>query len=807
MTVPAHRAALLGRQAIVGLRRVSARRPRTTRILAAVAAVPTMVVLAAMIEAGVRARLDPADFLPPTRLYARPLVIRADAPISPERVDATLERLAYERVARRSVKPGEYYRARGGWIIGRRPVRMTDGTDPGGTIVVGLDPWRERVSGIRDADGRRLGHAALEPELLRVTGGARVKDRTPVQLDELPAHLVDAVLTIEDQRFYEHGGIDLRRIGGAAIANLRAGGVVEGASTITQQLAKNLFLSPRRSVVRKVREVFMALSLEARHDKDEILVAYLNEVYLGQNGPAAIHGVGRAAQFYFGRDVTDLTLSQAALLAGIIRGPNLYSPHRHPERARARRDLVLQLMHERGLIDDDAYDRATDQPLDIRRHAEPEVDGRYFVDFVMQQLERAHGGEPGRGLAVFTTLDVGHQRAAERAVARQLRRLERDYPALRRDDEPLQAALVAIDPVTGELLAMVGGRDYGHSQFNRAALARRQPGSAFKPVVAAAALRRRADADRPEDGPVTLATLLEDEPLSVSTPAGEWRPVNYDGRYRGPITLREALERSLNVPFARLGLAIGPERIVTTARELGIAGPLPAVPSLALGAAEVTPLEMARAYGVFAAEGVRAPLNTVYAVADPTHGYREGFAAGRERVLEPEEAYLVTSALRGAVERGTGRGLRSSGYHGPVAAKSGTTNDFRDGWFIGYTPRIAVAVWVGFDDGGSLDLPGSRLALPIFADFLLGALGRDGAGEDFRQPWDLDVVEIDPETGLRAGPGCRGRLELFLPGTAPERSCSGSWSRFDDLERRLSRRADGRSLVRELLRMLDRGGR
>ncbi len=806
MTVPAHRATHLGRQLVAGLGRPRWRRPRLMGLLVTAGAAPLVVMLAAMLEAGVRARLSPDDFLPPTRFFARPLVIRHDSPISPETVDATLERLDYRRVPRRSVAPGEYYRARGGWIIGRRPFRVADQVDPGGTIVVALDPWREQVSGIRDDRGRRLQSAALEPEVLRVAGGARVKDRTPVALDEVPQHLVDAVLTIEDQRFFEHRGIDLRRIGGAALANLRAVDVVEGASTITQQLAKNLFLSPKRSVLRKVREVFMALSLEERHHKEEILTAYLNEVYLGQDGAVAIHGVGRAAQYYFGSDVTDLSLSQSALLAGIIRGPNMYSPLRHPERARERRDLVLRLMHERGLTGVDELDRATAAPLGVRQRPEPAVDGRYFVDFAARELARMTGSGTSReGQSVFTTLDMGLQRAAERAVARQLVRLERDISALRRDGSPLQAALVAVDPGTGAVLAMVGGREYGASQFNRAVSARRQPGSAFKPIVATAALRAAPDAERAEEGRFTLASLLEDEPLSVATPAGVWRPVNYDGRYHGRVTLREALERSLNVPFARLGLAIGPERIVATAQELGITSPMPAVPSLALGAADVTPLDMARAYGVLAAKGVRAPLNAVYAVAERERGVTELFADGRERVITAEEAYLVTSALRGAVERGTGRGLRSRGYYGPVAAKSGTTNDYRDGWFIGYTPTIAVAVWVGFDDGASLDVPGSRVALPIFADFLVGAFGREGAGE-FRQPRGLDVVEIDPETGLRGGPGCRGRLELFLPGTAPEESCNPLWSRFSERDQR-AHRSDGPSIVRELLRMLERGGR
>jgi penicillin-binding protein 1B len=310
---------------------------------------------------------------------------------------------------------------------------------------------------------------------------------------------------------------------------------------------------------------------------------------------------------------------------------------------------------------------------------------------------------------------------------------------------------------------MVGGRDYGSSQFNRAVNARRQPGSSFKPIVALAALSQR-------DGP-TLATVLQDEPLSVETPAGLWEPTNYDGEFRGGVTMREALERSLNVPFARLGLDVGPERIVETGRKLGLESRLVPVPSLALGASEVTPLEMTRAFGVFAAGGYRSDVHTTLGVLDSEGEVLSRYELGGEQVYTAAETYLVTSALRGAVERGTGRSLRNWGFRSPVAAKSGTTNDFRDAWFIGYTPSLVVGVWVGFDDGRSTNLTGSRAALPIVALFLRGALGSNGA-EEFSMPSGLEVVSVNRETGLRAGYRCRGEREVFLRGTAPRESCS-----------------------------------
>jgi penicillin-binding protein 1B len=620
----------------------------------------------------------------------------------------------------------------------------------------------------------------------------------PVPLSAFPPHLVDAVLSIEDQRFYEHHGLDFTRILGATRANVRAGRVVQGASTITQQLVKNLFLSPRRSPIRKAREAAMALVLEDRHTKDEILAAYLNEVYLGQDGAFAIHGIGRAAQFFFGQDVSQLTLGQSALLAGLIRGPNLYSPFRHPARAQERRDLVLRLMLERGVIAEDRYGEALEAPLRLRPKSTRTRRGRYFVDHVVARLEEEGTTQAiDPGLSVFTTLDLGLQRLAEEAVRDGLARLEREDPELLTGGEgnPVEAALVAIDPRTGEILAMVGGRDYGRSQFNRAVHAHRQPGSAFKPVVALAALSQH--------GGHTLASTLEDRPLSHETPAGVWTPVNYDGRFRGTVTLRDAIERSLNVPFARLGLDIGPERIIETARNLGLTSRLNPVPSIALGAFEVTPLELTRAFGVLAATGFRADPHATLGVVDAKgEVIRQAQLVG-EWAYDPAETYLVTSALSGAVDRGTGRGLRHHGYNGPVAAKSGTTNDFRDAWFVGYTPELAVGVWVGFDDARSLGLPGSRAALPIFARFMRNAIGEDGSG-DFPVPRGVEVSEIDQETGLLGGPGCRGEPEVFLRGTAPEESCSPYWTprRFRDRWSRWQRNLA--SLLDELERRVDR---
>ena len=765
----------------MGIRGRLSRRPGARRAAAAGFAAVLLAVTILTIEARSVARLDSVAGDLPVRLYSRPPMLVLGRPIDADALKAHLSRIGYTEVRDGTVGPGQFAAGRREWVIVNRQVARLGPLAAGQAVRVRLDGW-DRVTSLEDREGQRYRAVPLEPELIAVASGDDTRDRTPVRLEELPAHLIDAVLTVEDQRFYRHHGLDYLRIGAAAIANVRGGRIVQGGSTITQQLARNLFLDSRRTFVRKAREAAMALTMETRHSKDEILEAYLNEVYLGQEGGLPIHGVGRAAEVYFGKDASHLDLPESALIAGLIRGPNLYSPVRRPEVARGRRDLVLRLMRERAVIDESDWVAASEAPLSDSPRVGALPPARYYADFVLEALDGpdSAGSPATAGRAVITSLDPHLQRAAAAAVSDGLRQLENEHAGLLERAEAsgstLQAALVAVDPRTGDILAMVGGRDYGSSQFNRAADARRQPGSSFKPIVTLSALAARAD-ERREGSWITLATVLSDEPLEVDTPTGLWQPINYDGRFHGHVTLREALERSLNVPFARLGLEVGAERIVTMARRVGIESRLMPYPSIALGAFEVSPLEMARAYGVLAAGGYRAGARPVVAVLGPDGEVAVTDRDDGERAVSEAEAYLVTSALRGAVERGTGRSLRAHGFSGTVAAKSGTTNGYRDGWFIGYTPTLAVAVWVGFDDAQSLGLPGSRVALPIFARFLASATGRYGdegpwATSGFAPPAGLEVVDVNPETGLRSGPGCPGRPEIFVRGTAPRRSCS-----------------------------------
>jgi len=597
-------------------------------------------------------------------------------------------------------------------------------------------PWR--------ADGERRPAIAIG-----TIDGTPIEQRVPVRIAELPEQLIQAVLAVEDQRFYRHHGLDIRRIGGALVANVRAFGITQGGSTITQQLAKNLFLSAGRTPLRKLREAAIAVVLELRYDKPAILEAYLNEIYLGQDGGRPIHGVGAAARYYFGKDVRRLSLAESALLAGMIHAPNRHAPTRHPQEARERRNLVLQLMDGQRRISHTSAARAGRAGVSTRAWPARAVDARHFRDFV---TATAAGHLPDRGVAVYTTLDATLQRAAERAVRSGLDRLR---------SPEVEAALVAIDPRTGEVLAMVGGRDYGASQFDRATAARRQPGSAFKPVVALAALERREG----ENPAFTLASVVDDEPLRVATPAGPWQPTNYDRRFRGRVTVREAMEQSLNVPFARIGLAVGPERIVATARRLGFISPLAAVPSLALGSSEVTLMELVRAYGVLAAGGELAAARTILGHGQYGEPVESAGAPEATPVIDPAVAYLVTSTLEGVVARGTGSALNAGGRFEAIAGKTGTSNDWRDAWFVAYTPSLVVGVWVGFDDGRSLRMTGASAALPIVARFLDEAAGGDESWESFPVPDGIT------ESYVALGDGgwlsqC-GSREIFLEGTEP----------------------------------------
>ena len=520
-----------------------------------------------------------------------------------------------------------------------------------------------------------------------------------------------------------------------------------------------------------MREAAIAVALERRYSKDEILAAYLNGIYLGQHGGFAVYGVGAASRSFFGKDIERLTLGEAATLAGIIRAPNTYSPVQHPERARERRNVVLRQMRDLRMLDDKRLAQASQERLGVQRGPVINALGPYFADWVRGQVEQVQPADESStaGLRIYTTLNPVLQRAAEGALVRGLDRLEGQYRALRRSDPGarLQGAIVALDARTGEIRAMVGGRDYGQSQFNRVVQARRQPGSAFKPFVYLAALGQGSRGEPPN---FTPASLLEDRPLTIGTGRNAWTPRNYDNRYEGTVTVRRALEQSLNAATVWMAETVGYDAVIRAAREAGFTSPMEPVPALVLGSFEVTPIEMASAFAALANGGDRVRPTGLRAVVDREGGVSEP-RIDRNPGLRPDEAFLVTHLLRGVIDRGTGASARSLGVEGPVAGKTGTTNEGRDTWFVGYTPRLVALVWVGFDQRDVLRLSGAQAALPIWADFMRTALGVVPASAP-EPPPSITFREVDAANGKLATAWCPVVIrEAFLASTEPRDTC------------------------------------
>ena len=596
-------------------------------------------------------------------------------------------------------------------------------------------------------DGEILPSLELEPEV--VTGFYdRVREqRRVVRLDEVPVQIRKAVLAVEDERFYYHRGVDPVAVLRAFVANLRRGGVVQGGSTLTQQLMKNFFLESDRTLERKVKEALMAMVAEWMYSKDQILENYLNEIYLGQNGAQGIFGIWEAARFYFVKEPEQLSVGETAMLAGLIRAPNRYSPYRKLADATRRRNVVLAKLVSDGIITRRAYERALQEVFEKREPLRMTNSAPYFTDYVKKELAAHYSNEvlTAEGLRIFTSLDLELQQDAETAMTRGLSRLEKDFGHLRKiaKKDDLEGALVVIRPQTGEIKAMVGGRDYGKSQFNRVAQARRQPGSVFKPFVYLAALTHGSSRNHET---YSSTTLVEDEPFTWSYGRQDWAPENYKQRYYGRVTMREAMEKSLNAATARIAQDVGIKKVREMAYRMGIESRLPLLPSLSLGAVEVTPLELAGAFSALANNGVRTHLLSIKNVVDRNGTVLEKRNIRVKRVISPQVAFDMNRMLRGVVDRGTARRARVMGFTRPAAGKTGTTNDARDAWFAGYTPDLLALVWVGFDRQSELGLSGSRAALPIWTDFMKQATSRLPV-TDFVTPPGVSPMGTDARRG------------------------------------------------------------
>jgi penicillin-binding protein 1B len=553
-----------------------------------------------------------------------------------------------------------------------------------------------------------------------------------------------------------------------------------GGSTITQQLARNFFLTEQmvaeqqarqRSYGRKILEQFMSLILETKATKEEILELYLNDVYLGNRGSFALHGVAEAAKIYFAKDVRNLTLSEAALIAGIIQSPFNHSPFNNPAKAKDRRDIVLRAMADAGYITTDAAERAQQEPIAAVARA-VDNEAPYFIDYIGDVLDTTFpgiGAKPG-ALDIYTTLDINLQRHAEDSVRAGLATVDSILGRRKRGPKRVaQAALVAIDPRSGEILAFIGGRNYGQSQFNRAAAARRQIGSTFKPFVYLAAFEKAAEEGT---GDISPAAIVYDEPTTWSFDNQEWTPKNYDGEYDGPITLRRALAMSRNVATVKVAEQTGYDRVVALWKKtkVGETAQVKPYPSIALGIIELTPLELAQAYTVFPNRGTLKKLRALISVTSGEDGARPKVEAGAS-VARPATAFLVTHMMRSVLNEGTAAGARANGFTVDAAGKTGTTNDLRDAWFVGFTPELLTVVWVGLDDNQPLGLSGAQAALPIWTSFMKNAVAGRGSSS-FSAPPGVTFVEIDRDTGKIATPICpRVTNEAFLSGTEPLVSC------------------------------------
>jgi len=730
------------------------------------------------------ARFERADARRATFIYATGQSLAPGTHVQRIGLAATLSRLGYAETRAAPGSPGQFRRVGSDWELVPRGIEERGGK----AGLIRLHVVDERIQRVTRA-GEEVTDLTLEPEVLASALDRPGEDHRPVRFDEVPRILIDAVLAAEDHRFFEHGGLDPRALARAAWANLRAGRVKEGGSTITQQLVKVRLLNPQRTYFRKLREAWLAALVESRYSKERILEAYLNEIYLGQRGPIAIRGVGAASRAYFGKEIHQLTTGEAALIAAIIRGPNVYSPAVDPARARDRRNVVLARMRELETISQAEYERVRRSPVRVRQLASPGQPAPYFLDHVRQELEQRFGAEVSRvrGVGIMTTLDLALQKFAELAAVRGLDRLETSVPRLRRHDpgRRLQVVLVAIEPATGEIRALVGGRDYLASQFNRATLARRQPGSAFKPIVYLAALH--ANNGVPQ---FTAASRVDDSPITLKVGGQPWSPRNYEDRYEGSVSLRHALEHSLNAATVRIAQTVGLPSIVEMARTLGLRGHLTAVPAMALGAFEVVPLDLARAYVTLANGGTRLPaVSGIHAVQFGEEEVQPASSEEAVQAVPPTEAFLMTSLLKGVITSGTGSAARASGLPDAVAGKTGTTNDGRDAWFVGYTPRLLTLVWVGFDNGDAHGLSGAQAALPIWADFMQQATQTYPQGE-FSTPPGIVFADIDAGNGKRAVAACPVVVrEAFLSGTEPP-PCDehrgvvdhviGGWNRLRD---------------------------
>jgi penicillin-binding protein 1B len=713
-------------------------------------------------------KLTKGPYTNTSKLFGSPQAVNLGDDLDPEEIASALRRAGYSESRSNSL----------GWYQTKADaIEVYPGSDSyfqqeAGLLRVSKGKISQIIS-LRDNTERT--QYLLEPELITNLFDRKREKRRIVRFPDIPPLVVNAVLSAEDKRFFQHAGFDPFRIIKSAYVDIKERRIDQGASTLSMQLARSIWLTTDRTWERKIPEILITMHLERKLTKQEIFEHYANQIYLGRVGSFNIHGFGEGAQAFFGKDLKQLTLPEAALLAGIIQSPSRFNPFRNPERARTRRNIILLMMRDNGYIDQKQYEDAVNAPLKTRPGGSESEDAPYFVDLVNEQLQSQFQDHDFQAntYRVYTTLDPNLQRAAGEAMKAGLK--EVDELLFRRGRTPakgwplVQAALVAVDPTTGEIKALIGGRDYGQSQLNRA-VAKRQPGSAFKPFVYAAALNTAF-----EGGPrtITTTTTVMDEPTTFWFDEKPYEPSNFKDEFHGMVTLRQALSKSMNVPTVKFAEQVGYEAVVELARNAGLNDIQP-TPAVALGSYEVKPVEIAGAYTVFANHGLYSAPNWIKMIRDQKGKVMFSHKPVQKQVLDQRIAYLMVNLLEEVMRTGTGAGTRGRGFVLPAAGKTGTSHD---GWFAGFTSQLICVVWVGYDDNRELKLEGAKSALPIWTEFMkrAHAYRTYRRAKPFEPPDGVVTVDVDPSSGKLYAGGCGAppKHEVFIAGTQPLETCSG----------------------------------
>ncbi|MBN7277423.1 penicillin-binding protein 1B [Vibrio cholerae] len=682
-----------------------------------------LVFIGIYLDSIIKPRFEGQLFDLPTVVYARILNLEPGNGLSLQELRNELDVLNYRKVAQPRF-PGEYASSSSRIELIRRPFEFADGPEPDRRVMLTFDG-----SGLNKIESleqeRELGYLRLDPKLMGMLEKDSSEQRLFLRRDQFPEVLVDALLVTEDRDFYQHDGVSPLAIGRAMVVNLKAGRTVQGGSTLTQQLAKNIFLSSDRTLWRKLREAYMALIIDYRYSKDRILEAYLNEVYLGQSGADAIHGFGLASRLYFAQPLQELRIDQLALLVGMVKGPSYYNPMRYPDRARERRDLVLKLMMEHDILTAQEYQQAVTRPLDVQKTAQIASRQPAYFQQVSIELKQKLGDKfkADSGLRVFTSLDPVSQSKLEQAIHEQIPQLAKTA------GKDLEAAAIAVDRNSGEIRAMVGGKRTGYDGFNRVLNASRQIGSLVKPAVYLTALAH------PEQ--YNLATTLEDTPLTLKAGDGSlWTPRNYDREYRGDVPLYQALAKSLNVPVVKLGMQLGLDQVSATLASLGVnRDEIRPVPSMLLGSFSLTPYQVAQMYQTMTNSGKKAPLSALRSVLDLDGNVLYESLPKVSQAVDQQAAWLTTYAMKQGVQEGTGRYLNAQFSSAALAGKTGTTNDNRDSWFVGVDGREVTTIWLGRDDNQPTKLTGASGALRVYAQYLTYRIP-----EKLQLPWPEGIT-------------------------------------------------------------------